>query len=115
VRAETGRELPPPRTLAGEREEQKGAWIEMWQGPYRGRTIMMVAYNLLQTIGYYGFASWVPTLLISNGITTTQSLLYSSIIAIANPFGPRSGSPSPTRCSANGRWRARRSRSRSSD
>jgi MFS transporter, putative metabolite:H+ symporter len=91
VRAETGRELPPPRTLAGEREEQKGAWIEMWQGPYRGRTIMMVAYNLLQTIGYYGFASWVPTLLISNGITTTQSLLYSSIIAIANPFGPALG------------------------
>ncbi len=91
VREQTGQELPAPRTLTGETEEQKGAWIEMWQGPYLGRTIMMVAYNLLQTIGYYGFASWVPTLLISNGITTTQSLLYTSIIAIANPFGPALG------------------------
>jgi len=91
VRAETGRELPPPRTLAGEAEQQQGAWIEMWQGPYLGRTIMMVAYNLLQTIGYYGFASWVPTLLIAAGHTTTQSLLYTSIIAVANPFGPALG------------------------
>jgi putative MFS transporter len=91
VRAETGQELPAPRTLAGETEAQKGAWVEMWQGPYRGRTIMMIFYNLFQTIGYYGFASWVPTLLIANGITTTQSLLYTSIIAIANPFGPALG------------------------
>ncbi len=91
VRAESGQELPAPRTLAGETENQKGAWIEMWQGPYLGRTLMMIFYNLFQTIGYYGFASWVPTLLIANGITTTQSLLYTSIIAIANPFGPALG------------------------
>jgi len=91
VRAETGQDLPPPRALAGEVEGQKGAWIEMWQGPYLGRTVMMIFYNLFQTIGYYGFASWVPTLLIANGITTTQSLLYTSIIAIANPFGPALG------------------------
>ncbi len=91
VRAETGQELPPPRALAGEVEGQKGAWVEMWQGPYLGRTVMMIFYNLFQTIGYYGFASWVPTLLIANGITTTQSLLYTSIIAIANPFGPALG------------------------
>jgi MFS transporter, putative metabolite:H+ symporter len=91
VRAETGKELPAPRALAGEVEGQKGAWIEMWQGPYLGRTVMMIFYNLFQTIGYYGFASWVPTLLIANGITTTQSLLYTSIIAIANPFGPALG------------------------
>jgi len=91
VRAETGQDLPPPRALAGEVEGQKGAWIEMWQGPYLGRTVMMIFYNLFQTIGYYGFASWVPTLLVANGITTTQSLLYTSIIAIANPFGPALG------------------------
>ena len=29
---------------------------------YRGRTIMLVIFNLFQTIGYYGFSSWVPAL-----------------------------------------------------
>ncbi|HKV14182.1 MAG TPA: MFS transporter [Reyranella sp.] len=91
VRAETGRELPPPRVVAGETEEKHGAWIEMWQGVYFGRTIMMSAYNFLQTIGYYGFATWVPTLLIQQGITVTKSLEYTFIIAIANPFGPLLG------------------------
>src|SRR5690349_2031134 len=71
IRAETGRELPPPRTLSNEREETKGSWSEIWNGTYRGRTIMMTAYNLLQTIGYYGFASWVPTLLIANFAAAT--------------------------------------------
>jgi len=49
---------------------------------------MLMVYNLFQTIGYYGFASWVPTFLISQGIGVTRSLLYTFIIAIANPVGP---------------------------
>jgi MFS transporter, putative metabolite:H+ symporter len=91
VRAETGRELPPPHSLSGEVEEQKGSWMEIWQGVYRGRTIMMVAYNLLQTIGFYGFSSWVPTLLIAKHIDVTKSLEYTFIMAIAAPFGPLLG------------------------
>ncbi len=91
VRAETGRDLPSPRLVADEKEEQRGAWIEMWQGPYLGRTLLMSAYNFLQTIGYYGFATWVPTLLISQGVTVTKSLEYTFIIAVANPIGPLLG------------------------
>jgi putative MFS transporter len=49
---------------------------------------MMIVFNLLQTIGYYGFASWVPTLLISQGITVTKSLQYTFMIAITAPIGP---------------------------
>ncbi|MEK6297695.1 MAG: MFS transporter, partial [Paraburkholderia tropica] len=45
-------------------------------------------FNLCQAIGYYGFANWVPTLLIGQGITITKSLLYSFIIAFALPVGP---------------------------
>ena len=44
----------------------------MWSEAYRGRTIMLVAFQLLQTVGYYGFNNWVPTLLISQGIGVTQ-------------------------------------------
>jgi putative MFS transporter len=49
---------------------------------------MLVIFNLFQTIGFYGFSSWVPTLLISQGIGVTKSLAYTFIIAIAAPVGP---------------------------
>jgi putative MFS transporter len=52
---------------------------------------MLVIYNLFQTIGYYGFSSWVPTLLISQGVEVTKSLTYTFIIAIAAPIGPLIG------------------------
>jgi putative MFS transporter len=86
-----GLTLPPPEVVAGETERKAGAWTEMWNPVYRGRTIMLVVYNLFQTIGYYGFSSWVPTLLISQGIEVTRSLAYTFIIAIAAPIGPLIG------------------------
>ena len=49
---------------------------------------MLVVFHFFQTIGYYGFASWVPTLIIAAGITTTLSLRYSFLIALAAPLGP---------------------------
>ncbi len=56
--------------------------------PYTSRTVMLMVFNFAQTIGYYGFASWVPTLLVARGITTTTSLGYSFAIALAAPVGP---------------------------
>jgi len=86
--AEIGRPLPPAQNVEGESESVQGSWFEIWQGPYLGRTIILVIFNLFQTVGYYGFASWVPQFLISQGIGVTRSLLFTFIIAIANPVGP---------------------------
>jgi putative MFS transporter len=72
-------------------EQGKGAFLEIFRAPYLGRTLMLVAFNLFQAAGYYGFASWVPTLLISSGIEVTKSLGYTFIIAIAAPLGPLIG------------------------
>jgi putative MFS transporter len=91
IRADLGRDLPPPLLVSGEAERKSGAWMEMWNEVYRGRTIMLVIYNLFQTVGYYGFSSWVPTLLISQGVEVTKSLSYTFIIAIAAPVGPLIG------------------------
>ena len=91
IHAETGRELPPPQILTDEADSKPGAWTEMWNATYRGRTIMLVIFNLVQTIGYYGFSSWVPALLISQGIGVTKSLAYTFIIAVAAPVGPLIG------------------------
>jgi len=91
VQAEIGQPLPEPQTVEGETDSREGAWGEMWNAQYRGRTIVLMIYNLFQTIGYYGFASWVPTFLISQGIETTRSLAYTFVIAIAAPLGPLVG------------------------
>jgi putative MFS transporter len=88
VQAESGKPLPPPEVLPDEVEAGRGTWVEMWHGPYRMRTIMLIIFNLLQSVGYYGVASWIPTLLVSQGITVTKSLLYTFVIALANPTGP---------------------------
>jgi MFS transporter, putative metabolite:H+ symporter len=77
--------------VAGEAQSKPGAWTEIWNAHYRGRTVMLVVYHLFQTIGYYGFSSWVPALLISQGIGAAKSLAYTFVIAIAAPIGPLLG------------------------
>ncbi|SDV48289.1 MFS transporter [Chitinasiproducens palmae] len=86
VEAESGRPLPPPAAV--EPIVERSRFADMWVAPYRKRAIMMILFNVFQTVGYYGFANWVPTLLVKQGITVTTSLMYSSIIAIAAPLGP---------------------------
>ncbi len=60
----------------------------IFAAPLRTRTIMLVVFNFMQTIGFYGFTSWVPVLLASEGVTFTKSLLYTLIMALINPAGP---------------------------
>jgi putative MFS transporter len=90
VEAEWGKPLPEPRGYEVSQEAQ-GSFFDILHAPYLRRTLMLVVFNFFQTIGYYGFASWVPTLIIARGITTTASLRYSFIIAIASPFAPLLG------------------------
>ena len=70
---------------------------------------MLSVFNFFQTFGYYGFAAWVPTLLIAKGINVTTSLEYAFIIAIANPIGPLLCLLFADRPEANGRFASGRS------
>jgi MFS transporter, putative metabolite:H+ symporter len=90
VSRDLGEPLPPPgppvATMAG-----TSRFSEILKPPYGKRTLVLSVFNLMQTIGFYGFGSWVPTLLIAKGIQITTSLQYAFIIAIANPVGPLLG------------------------
>lgn len=68
--------------------ETPAAFSEIWKQPYRSRTVMLSLFHFFQTVGFYGFSNWVPTLLISRGVAITSSLQYTFLIAIAAPFGP---------------------------
>jgi putative MFS transporter len=86
VESELGAALPVAVPVAS--EEAKGSFADIFRAPYLGRTMMLTVFQFFQTVGYYGFSSWVPTLMIAAGITTTLSLRYSFLIALAAPFGP---------------------------
>jgi putative MFS transporter len=90
VMIESGAQLPPPGPPQRE-EAGEGTFAEIWQPPSDRRAILMSVFNFFQTFGYYGFAAWVPTLLIAKGINITASLEYAFIIAVANPVGPLLG------------------------
>ena len=90
VMLESGAQLPPPGPPQRE-EAGEGTFAEIWQPPSDRRAILMSVFNFFQTFGYYGFAAWVPTLLIAKGINITASLEYAFIIAVANPVGPLLG------------------------
>lgn len=68
-----------------------GRFADIWRGPFRSRTIMLVIFNIFQTVGFFGFANWAPSLLIARGMTIVHSLKYLSVVALAAPVGPLLG------------------------
>jgi putative MFS transporter len=98
VETQYGRALPAPGTLVDEIEQKAGSFREIFQPPYLQRTLMLCVFQVLQVVGYYGFTSWVPTLLLAQGITITRSLAYTVIIAAANPLGSLAATQFADRC-----------------
>jgi MFS transporter, putative metabolite:H+ symporter len=91
VRSETRETLPEPQLVEGDAYLARGSLREIWSKSYRARTALLVAFHVLQPVGYYGFASWVPTLLLAEGVNITQSLRYTFVMALASPLGPLVG------------------------
>jgi MFS transporter, putative metabolite:H+ symporter len=89
VAAEYKRPLPSSPAL--ESITRHDQMRQMWTPPYLSRSLMMIIFNIFQTASFYGFLNWVPTLLIKQGITITNSLFYTSLIALAAPIGPLLG------------------------
>ena len=66
----------------------KAGYAELFKPPYLSLVVLFMVFNLCQAFGVYGFANWVPALLVEKGITVTKSLQYSFIIAFAYPIAP---------------------------
>jgi putative MFS transporter len=85
--SESGAPLPMPGPPSAEDPREGSIW-EAFGPEYRDRTIMLSVANFFQTVGFYGFANWVPTLLLAKGITVTKTLEYTFIIAFMYPLFP---------------------------
>jgi len=80
-----------PETMAEGRASAAAPMVtfgDLFRPPYVSLVVMFMVFNLCQAFGFYGFANWVPTLLIEKGITVTKSLQYAFIVAFAYPIAP---------------------------
>jgi putative MFS transporter len=74
--------------MAPVRAPAKAGFSDLLKPPYLSLVVLFMIFNLCQAFGVYGFANWVPALLVEKGITVTKSLQYSFIIAFAYPIAP---------------------------
>jgi putative MFS transporter len=74
--------MPPARTAPA------ASFADLFKPPYLSLVALFMVFNFCQAFGFYGFANWVPTLLVEKGITVTKSLQYSFIVAFAYPIAP---------------------------
>jgi putative MFS transporter len=63
-------------------------FADLFKPPYLSLVVLFMVFNFCQAFGFYGFANWVPTLLVEKGINVTKSLQYSFIVAFAYPIAP---------------------------
>ena len=87
VRAELGRELPPPDPAHVEPIVARGAWTEMFGPLYLRRTIMLSLFQFCQTIAAFGFITWVPIMLVREGFPIAHSLGFTTVITLLAPVG----------------------------
>ena len=54
---------------------------------YRKRTVMLVIFQILQTVAYYGFGTLAPLVLVGKGFEVTESLGYAALAFAGYPLG----------------------------
>jgi putative MFS transporter len=86
VSAEKG-PLPPALAPIALPVVRSVPYWELFKGQYLGRTVLLLAAWIFQTLGFYGFQTWVPILLSQHGFSIASSLTFTSIIQIGAPFG----------------------------
>jgi putative MFS transporter len=60
---------------------------------YRKCTVMLVIFQILQTVAYYGFGTLAPLVLVSKGFEVTQSLGYAALTFAGYPLGSLASVP----------------------
>ena len=87
VAAAEGASLPPLAAVSEAPQHGRTGFEGLLRERYLGRTVLLSIVSILGTVGFYGFFSWVPTLLFQHGITVVRSLTYTSVMALCNPLG----------------------------
>ncbi len=85
----TGRPLPPVERIVSSQATVaiggtfKSNLASLWLKRVARTTMMMWVLWFAITFAYYGFFTWIPTLLVKSGLTITKSFGYSIVIYLA--------------------------------
>ena len=79
--------LAEPDQQADEPIRTRPPYATLFRSPYLGRTVVLTVISITGTVGFYGFMSWVPTLLFERGFSVVKSLTFVSVMAVCNPLG----------------------------
>ncbi len=71
--------MKAPATHFGPAAASAG-WLTLFAPENRKRTLALCGIWFFQTIGFYGFNSWVPTLLAEHGFAVVRSLTFVSLM-----------------------------------
>jgi putative MFS transporter len=74
--------LATPGSAAVAATAERGSIADLLRGPMLRRTSMLLVAWIFQTLGFYGFVSWVPTLLAEHGFSLTKSLTFAAITTV---------------------------------
>ncbi|MEJ2863889.1 MFS transporter [Actinomycetospora flava] len=92
IAAKVGAPVAAEDVRAGPTDEaEKRSTVEVLRtaltGTYRTRTIMLLIFQVLQTVAYYGFGTLAPLVLVSKGFEVTESLGYAALSFFGYPIG----------------------------
>jgi putative MFS transporter len=87
VESEIGHKLPAPEPVTHRAPHKVGRYRQIFGPEYLPRTLMLSLFHLLQAFGLFGFINWMPTFLVKQGLTITESLGYTFGMALVAPFG----------------------------
>jgi putative MFS transporter len=90
VERETGRPLPPVGVIEAA-PPARAPFRVIWSRRYRGRTLLLTAFQLLQPVGYYGFMHYLGRLLGAKGFGHDEVLNMQLAASLLAPVGPLLG------------------------
>jgi putative MFS transporter len=86
VAAEKG-PLPEPAPPIGETPSTKAPLRLLLQKKYLYPTLLLTVLWMTQTIGFFGYSSWAPTLLAKEGFSIEKSVFYVALTTVGAPLG----------------------------
>jgi MFS transporter, putative metabolite:H+ symporter len=79
-------ELPTPEPVEVA-PARHSSMREIFEPPYRTRTIMLWIFQFVQTVGYYGFGTLAPLVLAAKGFDIVETLGFTAVIYLGYPVG----------------------------
>ncbi|MEU7632721.1 MFS transporter [Nocardia sp. NPDC049220] len=79
--------LPEPAPPVREAEPTKAPLRMLLQKRYLLPTLLLTVLWVTQTIGFFGYSSWAPTLLAKEGFSVEKSVFYVALTTVGAPLG----------------------------